>query len=312
MTLLGSETYTGRMGNRFLAAVMCSLLGIAALGSIALQAQARERAMYVSVLDQSGAPVPDVSPSDLTIREDGVQREILRVVPADVPMQIALLIDDSQVSEAFIREYRQALPGFMTAVLEASPSRGRHQIALIGLASRPTIFIDYTSDAAQLQKGIERVFAQTDAASYLLDAVIEVSRGLMRRQAARPVIVAVVTEGPEYSERSYQDVLGPLEASGAAFHVISIGSPSNNDVDRSIVIQRGPEQSGGQLDTLLAPTALPGRLDELAAELTHQYRVVYARPQTLIPPDRVAVSAARAGLVVRGTVAQDQDAQDRQ
>ena len=71
------------MGNRIVSAVACAVIGIAVGGSIALQAQARQRAMYVSALDRSGAPVLDVAPEDLAIREDGVQREILRVVPAD-------------------------------------------------------------------------------------------------------------------------------------------------------------------------------------------------------------------------------------
>lgn len=267
--------------------------------------------MYVSVLDRSGAPVMDVAPSDLTIREDGIEREILRIVPADDPMQIALMVDDSQASEEFIRDYRLGLAAFVTKVLQTSPARGRHQIALIGLASRPTIITDYTSDAAQLQHGIDRVFHQSRTASYLLDAIIEISNGLMRRQALRPVIVAVVTEGPEYSERPYPDVLTPFRASGAALHAISIGRPSNADADRNIVLQRGSEQSGGQLDLLLASTALEDRMQQLATELTSQYRVVYARPQSLIPPDRVTVSAAREGLTVRGMVAQDSDSQER-
>jgi hypothetical protein len=299
------------MGSRVLSAAAWALLGISTLGSIALSAQARQRAMYVSVLDESGAPVLEVSPSDIAIREDGVQREILRIVPADEPMQIALLVDDSQASEPFVLEYRNALASFVTTVLEASPARGRHQIALVGLASRPTIVVDYTSDADQLQRGIGRIFSQSNTGSYLLDAIMEVSRGVMRRRAARPVMVAVITEGPELSQRHYDDVLQPLLASGAAFHALTVGSPTNADADRSIVLQRGSETTGGQLDTLLTPMALPARLEQLATELTHQYRVVYARPQSLIPPDRVRVSAARPGLTVRGSIALELDGQDR-
>ena len=35
--------------------------------------------------------------------------------------------------------------------------------------------------------------------------------------------------------------------------------------------------------------ALAGTLTQLADELTHQYQVTYARPQSLIPPERVTV-----------------------
>jgi hypothetical protein len=300
------------MGNRIVTAVACGILGIAAVGSVALRAQPRQRAMYVSVLDGSGNPVMNVAPEDLVIREDGVRREILRVVPADDPMQIALMIDDSQASEPFISDYRRAFPAFASRVLEDSPSGGRHRIAIIGLASRPTIITEYTSDVGLLQKGVERIFAQSGTASYLLDGIVEVGRGLMRRQSSRPIMVAVITEGPEYSDRPYADVLTQFRTSGAALHAIMLGRPSNDDVDRGIVLQRGSEESGGQLDTLLASMGLTERLTKLAAELTHQYRVVYARPQSLIAPDRVSVSAARSGLTVRGMVAPETTAQDRQ
>ena len=44
----------------------------------------------------------------------------------------------------------------------------------------------------------------------------------------------------------------------------------------------------------------------LARQLLHQYKVTYARPQSLIPPDRVTVAAAKPGLTARGTLVKDQ------
>jgi hypothetical protein len=38
---------------------------------------------------------------------------------------------------------------------------------------------------------------------------------------------------------------------------------------------------------------------QLAKELLNQYTVTYARPETLIPPERVDVSTTRSGLTVR-------------
>ena len=45
-----------------------------------------------------------------------------------------------------------------------------------------------------------------------------------------------------------------------------------------MVLDVGPKQSGGRFNTILVGTALPGRLKQLATELTHQFRVTYARP----------------------------------
>ena len=38
---------------------------------------------------------------------------------------------------------------------------------------------------------------------------------------------------------------------------------------------------------MLAASALPDRLKQVANELTHQYLVTYARPQMLIPPEKI-------------------------
>ena len=64
-----------------------------------------------------------------------------------------------------------------------------------------------------------------------------------------------------------------------------------------MVLDAGPKQSGGSLSTLLVGSALSGRLKQLANELTHQFRVTYARPNRLIPPEKVTVTSKRPELV---------------
>ena len=111
---------------RFAAAVV--LLGVAAFAATArLGAQAQQRAVYVSALDKSGNPVAELQPSDVIVKEDDVTREILRVAPATEPMQVALLVDNSQAAERIIRDYRDALPAFVSALLRRRDRReARH------------------------------------------------------------------------------------------------------------------------------------------------------------------------------------------
>lgn len=287
---------------RKLVVLLLSLLLVGVSGA-ALFAQAQQRSLFVSVLDQQGAPVATVSPADLTVREDRVQREILRVAPSDEPMQIAVLVDNSQAAESLIRDLRQALPAFISAVLADPDVRGKHQLSVVTMAERPTINTDYSSDESQLLKGAGRIFSMSDSGAYLLDAITEASEGISKRGPSRPVIVVVTTEGPDLSYRQYEQVLRTLKGSGAQLHVISVGSPVNQSNDRNIVISQGPRDSGGSYDSILTGMALAGRLKQLAAELTGQFRVTYARPQTLIPPETVTISGAKAGLTVRGTPA---------
>jgi hypothetical protein len=186
--------------------------------------------------------------------------------------------------------------------MEASTERARHQISLIGLAARPTIITEYTADTAELLRGVNRLFSQSETATYLLDSVAAVTSGFSRARVARPVIVGIVTAGPDMSDRRHETVLEGLHASGAAFHALSLGLPVNLSLDRGIVLERGSRETGGIYENLLSGVALTGRLKRLAAELTHQYRVIYARPQSLIPPERITVTAGRPDLTVRGTV----------
>jgi von Willebrand factor type A domain len=299
------------MRARHLLAALTVPAAVAILLTSRTIAQAIERSLYVSVVNEAGAPVPDLGESDFVVREDNVAREVLRVAPAEEPMQIAVLVDTSQTARDNISHMRTALPSFVTALTNPNETGAKNEVAIVAFGERPTIFTDYTTNAAELQKGITRIWASQDSGAYLLDALLEVSKGIRVREARRPVIVAIAIEGPELSYGQYDQVLGPLRDSGAPFYALMIGSPSADFSDqgrsRSIVLDRGPAETGGRRDQLLTGMALPDRLKLLATQLMHQYRVTYARPQSLIPPERVTVSTSRSGLTARGTPVKERD-----
>ena len=315
MTLSKTETYTVLVTERRRFAAVVLLFAFTLLGPARPLAQAIVRSMYVTALNGAGAPVPDLGPSDFVVREDNVAREVLRVAPADAPMQVAVLVDNSEAARDHIADIRRALPDFVELMTAPSATGRKSDLAIVTVGERPTILADFTSDRARLQKGINRIFAQSRSAAYLLEGLIEVSRGFKKREAPRPVIVAMTAEGPEYSSRYFELVLAPLRASGAQFHALVLGPPSNDISDeahnRAVVLGEGTRTSGGRYENLLVSTALPGKLKQLAAELTHQYLVTYARPQSLIPPEHVTVSAARPGLTARGTLINDRREQGR-
>jgi len=146
------------------------------------------------------------------------------------------------------------------------------------------------------------VFSTPGSAAYLLDGIIEVSQGIRKRETTeRPVIVAISTEGPDLSDKHYQTVLEPLRAAGAAFHAITVGRPENASQDRDIVIEVGARDTGGSRQTVFASTGLKPRLLQLATVMTHQFKVTYARPESLLQPQKISVSTKKSGLTVRGT-----------
>jgi VWFA-related protein len=268
-------------------------------------AQARERVLYVTATDEKGALVTELAASDLVVREDGVAREVLRVTPATDPMQIALLVDNSAAAISHITNFREGL----TAFLARFPAP--HEIALVTVADRPTIVNEYGAGADQLQRSVSRLFAQRSAGAYVLDAITEAARGLQKREAARPVIVVLTTDGTEFSNTSYERALEALRAAGAALYVVVVqeGSPPSASMadterrNRELVFDQGTRDSGGDRRILLTSMAAPGALTALADELLGRFKVVYSRPTTLIPPEKTTVAAARPGLQVRGTPA---------
>jgi hypothetical protein len=64
--------------------------------------------------------------------------------------------------------------------------------------------------------------------------------------------------------------------------------------------------TGGQRRDVLASMAFTPAMTDLARVLSHQFRVVYARPQTLIPPETFEVTAASAAFTAYGGAARGQ------
>jgi hypothetical protein len=255
-------------------------------------------------------PVPDLTPADFVVREENLAREVLRVEPATAPMQVALLVDNSARSGANMRDIREATNEFIKAMTGGGM---KNEIAVITVADRPTILADYSTDQAKLLKSAGPLFTQPNSGAYMLDGILESSRALKKREAARPVVVVIATNGPELSTRYRDQVMGALTDAGASLHIVMVGvSPTdvntNEGRERAFIYSEGTAKTGGRYDNVLAGSALPARLKQLANELTHQYLVTYARPQSLIPPEHITIASKRADLTVRGTPVKVTDA----
>jgi hypothetical protein len=131
----------------FVAALL--LLAAALLAPAAPHAQAIPRAMYVSALDEAGAPVADLGPSDFLVREDKAAREVLRVAAADEPMQLAVLVDNSQAARNYIGDIRNGLDGFVAEMTNGM----KNELSLTALAERPTVLASPSTDRDQIMKG---------------------------------------------------------------------------------------------------------------------------------------------------------------
>lgn len=283
----------------------CSIAALALPASAGLPPQeargSRERSMYVTVTGEDGRPVSGLPSTGFVVREDGRRREVLTVAPATEPATIALMVDNSQATEPLIGDMRRALEAFVERM------GGKHPMAVTAIGDRPTILQDYTLDKESLLKAVRRIFPVPESAAYFVEGLAELSRGLAAREFERAFIVAVVTDGPEYSDRRHTDTLPLLRESGAALEALVVGRPGGPDLgeeaarSRAILLDQGARETGGDRVDLLTSMGLDQALADLAARINGQYKVTYARPESLIPPEKIEVSVTKPGLTARGT-----------
>jgi VWFA-related protein len=284
------------------------LLIAAALAAPAASAQeSRAREVYISAVDGKGAPVSDLTTGDISVKEDGASRDIVTVEPATAPLQIAILVDDSGPGIRFIRE---GLWQFVLAL------QGQAEMSIVTTAGQNVVLVDYTTSVEALRNGISRLVGRaTSGGGHLLEGILEASQGLKERESRRPVIVAVTFEAEEYGNLNPNRVFESLQSSGAALHVVALGKPVlramnpwdarptastvDESVSRNRLLGEGPQRSGGRLEQVVSDSGIPNSLKQIADELNHQTLVVYSRPYSKRPPQKVAVSTNRRGVKIR-------------
>ena len=316
--------------------LVCAALAVllSAVGTIS--AQPAERSLLVSVVDGDGAPVPGLQARDFEVREDGVEREVLRAARDTRPRQIALLVDTSEAALGAVANFRNGVNAFVNALHRES------EIAIISFGGRPRILVPSTREPARLREGVAGIFAYSQTAAYLLDAMSETTLGFVRRGASRPVMVVLATEGLDHSQVDSTTVIRDIEEAGVTVHAAVLtersartssrlsfgpirsgppgvglpgfgapgfdpagfGAPRDGGfarwrIDRDLALNRAPQAGGGRRRDMLASMAAEATLEAVAAELLNQYLVVYSRPATLIPPRDVEVRVARDGVDVR-------------
>ena len=276
-------------------ALALMLAGFGALQAATLATpagQAVERHAFAAVLDSDNVPVTGLTASDFVVREDGIAREVLDVSTAAPPSHVVLLVDNSEATSALTLDLRNGLKQFVEQLADDGPLP---PVRLATFGDRPTTQVEFTTSAPLLIEGVERLFPQPGSGATLLEALQETAADLRTRGAERPVIVAFVAEaGPEFSNDLHTRVAAGLREAGAALWAVSLQDRQGPDLsdpgrERAIVLGDVTRQSGGLSIPVLSRPGITHALETVAAALTSQYDVTYARPETLIPPSRVTI-----------------------
>ena len=275
-------------------AIVALSLGTAA--ALSAQRETREKHIVVSATNKDDAPIKDLTPAEFKVREDGVTREVIKLAPSTTPMSVALLVDDSEISELAINEIRAGVTAFIKQVLAANP---QNEITLMTVGDRPTVAVPAGSSAATLNRAVERLFARKGSGAYVLQAITEASKMLNKKEGAQRVIVAFdIEDGTEFSNDSHESVQTALKNAKTTLWTVVLQErrepPTTPEArERSIVLTDVAMASGGGSKAVMTRMAIPQGFTWAATLLTNQFDLTYSHPESLIPAAKLEVQVTR-------------------
>ena len=276
-------------------------------GTVAAQIAApalSSRTVYVTVLDKHGMPINGLTAEDFEVKEGGKSVAIDQAAIAKEPLQIAIIVDDNGTGlfRSPLMRFVQRMDGY--AVMAVS--------SVVGQTMK---LVDYTSNVDALVQGIATLNARpgTPDGGQLLEGISEAALELRKREAKRPIIIALTVGGTEHSTVNSDHVLDQLRKSGASLHVFSVAASAlrstvtataprdllQENMHLGRVLGDGPKQTGGTHQQIVASAGFLIGLQNLATELVGQYRITYSLPPGAKKSDKLNVSTRRRDVVVR-------------
>lgn len=259
-----------------MSALALSLLFVAQAPAVPADAAAGTeiRALTVTLVDEKGQEVTDVSVADVALAENGIHRDVASFARDARPVTAAILVDTSAaVSSAYRLNVVDAVVGLIARLPEGS----RYAIWTTG--DRPTKVVDYTEDRGAAGAALRRVAPQ--GGNYTLDAIAEASVDMekLAREGDRRVVVAVTALGPEFSYRDKQRAAEEAEKRADLFLSVLVDAGGDDFETRtrlSYALERLASASGGRADQVLSYMALDSALKKLSAYMASGFRLRYA------------------------------------
>lgn len=257
-----------------------------------------ERTLVISVVDETGAPVLDLTPADVRVREDGINGEVIAVRRASGPLFAQLLIDTTPGIEPYVSDIRNALVGFVQHVKQGDPAAA---VGLMEFGQAAVQIVPITADASALEKGIRTLFPKPRSASVLLEGIIAASMSLAPKFTRRRVIVSFNVEpSDEQSRESPAAMMKALAVSGAQVWSLSLQTGNRNAASRDVVLNEVAKRSGGRRDIIVTSSAIDQYLRRYANAFLTQFEVTY-RIGKRQRPQVVQTGTTRPGTTVHAS-----------
>ncbi len=256
--------------------------------------QALVRSLLVTITDEKGRPAEGLAPEEVVVLENGLARDVVGILPDRRPLTVAVLVDTSANMNSDLR--MQVLEP-LVAFLMGLPSGSKYALWTTG--DRPMKLVDYTSDPGEASQALKRVAPQ--GGNTVLDALVEASADLKKKEGERSAVVAVTKIGIEFSSRDRFRVVEQALANAPLFMAVKIdeGGESFESLARyDYVLSELTRKTGGVFETVLTSLAVGHALERVGAALRGQYRLRYATVPE-IKERKLEVKVSRPGVRVR-------------
>ena len=279
-----------------------------AAATIPVDAQSARRTIYVTARGADGAPLIDLSASDVIVREGGQARPIVRVEPSRASVQVAVAIEERLAPDD---DVRRAVANFFDHVYQAG------KVALYTVGRRTERRIDYTAEIMPFARAINGLPPRSVEPGDVVQAVQEIARDQRSREGRRAIVV-LGTEGTQPSAITVEGVLEQLRAGSSVLYAATLAGWNTSTVppgatsggrrldlegqvsglERDRMYAEGTRQSGGIHVSFQRTAGMFAALERIAEELTRQFVVTYEGDP--LSDGGVSVEAGRAGLTLRG------------
>ncbi|GAB4239033.1 MAG: hypothetical protein Kow00109_13750 [Acidobacteriota bacterium] len=226
--------------------------------------------VFVTVTDEKGRFVTDLTQDRFIVYEDGIPQEIRSFTrELNRPLRIALLLDTSSSVRLKLGFEKESAINFLRGVM-----RHRDQAMVVEFDRGVTMLSDFTGNPAELAAQIETL--QAGGGTALWDALYLVSRDKMTAQDARKTII-VLSDGEDlHSKHTWEEAREMLQASEVTVYAIGtsrFGASSSKKGEENLKLIA--EETGGTAFFPYSAERLEEAFDLINTELRSQYTLTY-------------------------------------
>lgn len=233
-----------------------------------------------SVVDGQGRAVTDLRLEDFELRVDGQPRPITELSRAEVPVNLALLFDNSQSLSAAREFEKQAAVKFFRSVI-----RPIDKAAIYSVSTDVALVQPLTNNVPALVRTVQH-FGKPEGATRLLDAIAEAA-SYLRPYPGRKVIIIVSDGEDTLSDLGFDETLRKTLAADCQVYAVQTkqieyvmltGEKSNANLQALAAERRMLDlatHTGGAVYTPMQTSDLDRAFAQISADLAQQYILSY-------------------------------------